>query len=370
MARAVAAALRRRGAEAEIVLNAFAWGGHWLAWIAGLYGPLTRHVPWAWRLLWVAGATGSRSDMVNQLITHTTSRGLLAWARRWRPHLILSVHPFFCTPLLNLRPKLQAAGVRALAIQITDLATVTHLWLDQRADRIYCPTPDVRRTCRELGITDDRLVLTGLPFTPGTPRPEWQALSRTERRVALGFDSRPLIVLGASGEGQGRIRPAMRRLAARTDWQIVVVTGRAVSLRRALEREAKRWPHVQVLGFIDYVPDLLRVADVLVAKAGPTLIVEAAAAGVPLVITDYLPGQEEGNLQLVECCGLGAVELDLSRLLPAVEAALAAARDAEPPRLPFPYGQEAAELTAAKLLELIETTAPGSKAQSAMLKGP
>ena len=37
-------------------------------------------------------------------------------------------------------------------------------------------------------------------------------------------------------------------------------------------------------------------ADVLVTKAGPGTIAEAAAVGLPVMVTSFLPGQEAGNV--------------------------------------------------------------------------
>ena len=41
--------------------------------------------------------------------------------------------------------------------------------------------------------------------------------------------------------------------------------------------------------------DWVRAADLLVTKAGPGTLVEAACAGAAIVITSQLPGQERGN---------------------------------------------------------------------------
>merc|ERR1712087_254062 len=40
-------------------------------------------------------------------------------------------------------------------------------------------------------------------------------------------------------------------------------------------------------------------ADILISKAGPGTISEAAALSLPVLLTSYLPGQEEGNVDYV-----------------------------------------------------------------------
>jgi 1,2-diacylglycerol 3-beta-galactosyltransferase len=60
-----------------------------------------------------------------------------------------------------------------------------------------------------------------------------------------------------------------------------------------------------VLGFVDNSGDWLRIADVVVTKAGPGIISEATCAQVPLVLTSHVPGQERGNAALVVQAGAG-----------------------------------------------------------------
>jgi len=53
------------------------------------------------------------------------------------------------------------------------------------------------------------------------------------------------------------------------------------------------------LGFITNMADYMVATDVLVSKAGPGTIAEAAALSLPVMLTSFLPGQEEGNVDYV-----------------------------------------------------------------------
>lgn len=53
------------------------------------------------------------------------------------------------------------------------------------------------------------------------------------------------------------------------------------------------------LGFVTKMAEYMVAADVLVTKAGPGTISEAAALSLPVMVTSYLPGQEEGNVDFV-----------------------------------------------------------------------
>jgi UDP-N-acetylglucosamine:LPS N-acetylglucosamine transferase len=64
--------------------------------------------------------------------------------------------------------------------------------------------------------------------------------------------------------------------------------------------------YVLSLGFVTNMAEYMVAADVLVSKAGPGTIAEAAALSLPIMLTSYLPGQEEGNADYVVEAGFGA----------------------------------------------------------------
>lgn len=60
------------------------------------------------------------------------------------------------------------------------------------------------------------------------------------------------------------------------------------------------------LGFVSKMAEYMVAADVLVSKAGPGTISEAAALSLPVLLTSFLPGQEEGNVDFVVDGGFGS----------------------------------------------------------------
>ena len=71
------------------------------------------------------------------------------------------------------------------------------------------------------------------------------------------------------------------------------------------------WPTpVHVLGFVENMPVWMSAADCLVTKAGPGTIAEALACGLPMVLSDFVPGQEEGNVGYVQDHGVGVFSAD------------------------------------------------------------
>jgi 1,2-diacylglycerol 3-beta-galactosyltransferase len=219
------------------------------------------------------------------------------------PDVVLSVHP-----LLNhiSHQAIRKSGrPRALMTVITDLVDFHRGWTFSQADLVIAPTDLARKVALRRRVPADRIKLLGLPvdlrFRPPAPG-EKQALRRR-----FGLDERRFTVLVMGGAaGVGHLTQQVRVLAWEPyQWQLVVVAGRNEKLRRRLEELRFATPTL-VLGFVDYMPELMRACDMVVTKAGPGAIAEALATGLPLIITGFLPGQETPNVDYVVDSGFGA----------------------------------------------------------------
>lgn len=86
--------------------------------------------------------------------------------------------------------------------------------------------------------------------------------------------------------------------------------------------EANGTVSVVPLGFVKNMAEYMVAADVLISKAGPGTISEAAALSLPVMLTSFLPGQEEGNVDYVVEGGFGSFCQDTDTEAVAEEVAL------------------------------------------------
>ena len=86
----------------------------------------------------------------------------------------------------------------------------------------------------------------------------------------------------------------------------------SVESSSAEKDEAKDFAQVSVtgLGFVNNMAEYMVASDVLVTKAGPGTIAEAASLSLPVVLTSFLPGQEEGNVDFVQNGNFGVYQED------------------------------------------------------------
>ncbi len=226
----------------------------------------------------------------------------------YQPNVIVSVHPLLNHAALRARADAGMQHVPIVTV-ITDLGKVHESWLMSDADAVVVPAREVYDRALSRGISPSRLRLLGQPIHPKFDDVRG---TKDELRAALGLPADRLIVmLMAGGEGGGKLLPTTLALAkARLPIHLLVVCGRNEPLREKLEELATSLPTpMTVLGFTNKIPEYFHAVDLLVTKAGPGSLAEANAAQLPVVVYDYVPGQERGNVDFVRNHGLGAVAL-------------------------------------------------------------
>jgi len=227
----------------------------------------------------------------------------------YKPDVIVSVHPLLNHAALRARADAQMQHVPIVTV-ITDLGKVHESWLTPEADAVVVPAREVYERALSRGVPTRRLRMLGQPIHPNF---DDVTGSKRELRANLGLPQDGFVtLLMAGGEGGGKLLQAALRLAkAKLPMHLVVVCGRNDTLRAKIEELAASLPTpMTVLGFTDRIPELMRAADLLVTKAGPGTLAEANAAQLPVVVYDYVPGQERGNVDFVRNNGIGVVAIN------------------------------------------------------------
>ncbi len=138
---------------------------------------------------------------------------------------------------------------------------------------------------------------------------------REKAKESVGLEKGILTILVAAGsEGTNQVLKILPGLlTARRPVQIVVACGnneRMIGLVRAAAGSRARAAHVRLvaLPFTREIHRYMQAADLVVGKAGPNMLFEAASAGAPFFAITHNHGQEDGNLDLIREHGAGLVE--------------------------------------------------------------
>lgn len=325
-ARAVGQALDRAypGRFAPVLCDPLTGAGapRLLRWVVGWYGPATRLAPWLWGATYHACNSALAMALLRRTLLRLARSPTAEAVAAHRPAVIVSFHPLTGLAAISARGR-GTPGMPVVTV-VTDLVTVHAAWRCADVDLIIAP-PGARRgpvrwawPSASAGNERARWASAGPPVTrdfwSGPLRPGERAILR--RSLGLRED-RLSVVLTGGGEGSGGIgrhtAAILRRFA---DVDVVAVCGRNLRLKSRLARLAARYDgRLTVIGFADNMADWLRCADLVVSKAGPGTIAEAACCGAPLLLTSHLPGQERGNTEFAVAAGAGLRVRGVRRLL-------------------------------------------------------
>ena len=64
---------------------------------------------------------------------------------------------------------------------------------------------------------------------------------------------------------------------------------------------------VKIYNYCEVLSELMLASDFILTKAGGLITSESLASGLPMLLTDVLPGQEEGNAKIIEDYDAGRV---------------------------------------------------------------
>jgi processive 1,2-diacylglycerol beta-glucosyltransferase len=219
-------------------------------------------------------------------------RWLEAFIARENPLAVCSTYPVFAFMLERLA---QANRVRVPSYNVvTDSISINSMWWLAECDGWFLPNEDSAQVLREAGRPADLLHVLGFPVAA--------AFADPARRLApepIGPGVRPKVLFIITSGSKYAIETA-RLLLDVTDWEITFAVGRDAGLRRRITAAAAGRPApCEVLGWTDRIPELLMTHHAVISKAGGATTQEAIAAHCPMIVNQVVPGQEEGNYELL-----------------------------------------------------------------------
>lgn len=254
------------------------------------YLGVVRHAPRIWQ---VAYHLLDRSPALTSAAVLTRLRlALNHYLAESQPDTVITTYPIYGQILRDLFRDHAELPFRLITV-ITDSLTIHHSWL-RNPSVLYCVTdPDSARILHSQGIPESAVQVTGFPVDPALHR-----LPESPLPDPIGTHPRRLLFMIT--HGRRRFRSTLDALLELPHTQLTIVTGRNTRLRSRLHQYLQ--PHgdrVQILGWTDQMPQLLRSHHLVITKAGGATVHEAIAAQCPLLLHQPIPGQEEGNASLV-----------------------------------------------------------------------
>jgi UDP-N-acetylglucosamine:LPS N-acetylglucosamine transferase len=263
-----------------------------------------------------------------------------------QPDLIVINHPIVAMVVAAVRARLSFAT--KVAVLVVDIGTIWKCWAQADADLLISPAPVVTDQLIRHGVSSDKIVGDLFPLKPSLGDIRSRELVIQE----LGLDAtKPVILLTGGGAATTHLVKAVQKLSAHPDWQVVVLCGRLAELADVLEAQYVNNPRVKVLRFQERMQDLFAAADLVIAKPGPTTIVELELCEAKALLTKEIGAQEFGNLDFaLHNPNFTQIGYNWGKLIEMVETVLATPKQDFHVRFAFTHTQQIVD-TLAELIK-------------------
>ncbi|MBP2640122.1 MAG: Monogalactosyldiacylglycerol synthase [Firmicutes bacterium] len=288
--------------------------------ILKLYLKLLATFPQAYGTMYGWGNDSSLALFGRRQVSRYLAKKMQRYILNYNPSAIVCTH---ATPAGLIAYLHRHSGLQVPTFAIVTDFVVHRLWVYPEISRYYVADETLRDFLDQQGIASERSRAFGIPvdasFSMNVTR------NAILQRLNLPTDGKNILIMGG-GAGilpMAEILIACDRLDAPV--RFIAVTGNNHKLYNELSALAKRLAHpVRILGFVNNVHELMSCADILLSKPGGMTSAEALACGLPMIIFQPIPGQEEANTRfLVErnyalrADTIESVKMNLQRLLSA-----------------------------------------------------
>ena len=304
-------------APQQEMTDVFASSNKLISLLANLYAPVIKYCPFLWGALYHVTNNKLSIVIMDKISDPFVSKKLQELIKEKNPDIIVSVHPV--TNHIAAKAMKRINHNVPLLTVVTDPVTFHRVWICPQVDKIVLATEDAKTLCRKYGFGLDNIEVLGFPIDPKffkTSSPKKKL--REELEVAPGKFT---VLFMGGGEGGGNIYEFISELdKGGLDIQLIVIAGRNHLLKKKLEDNSSKFNFpMKVFGFTDQVADIMGASDLIITKAGPGTIIEAVSKHLPIILTSFLPGQEEGNVEYVLTMQLGDLVKDRKSIVQAVQ---------------------------------------------------
>ena len=259
------------------------------AFLCRTYREITTYTPKVWA--WIYRST-DRQDFSRPLpFIAKTETAVAQILDDFQPDIVINTYPLY--PYMVDR-QFEIAGRRRVPIVtvVTDSIEINAAWTNSPSDYFLITDEHTREGLVTSNLPEKKIITTGFPVSP-----RFEHLPKISAEDPLN----PFRILFFPTARSPHVNDIINA-ALSHDTQITVVLGR--NLRRLYHKVhslKKKLPgRIRIKGWTGKVPELLSSHHLIIGKAGGATVHEAIAAQCPMLVHHIVPGQEEGNIELLD----------------------------------------------------------------------
>lgn len=271
------------------------------------YTSFSKNARWIWKKIYYGSETGGLSKISNSL-NRIMAIKLNKLIRKFKPNYIISTHPFSSQMCAVLKKKHKIDC--KLSTVMTDYAPHNQ-WIvaHEFVDFYFVAHEGMKSELIVRGVNSEKIFPTGIPLSNRFLLNYDKAKILQEYNLSIDKKTILFFAGGEYGFGKDKTFNMLKSIISNFPYlQVIAIAGRNVKMKERFEElvlDTDSCEFVKVLSFTNQVPELMSVSDLVITKPGGLTTTESLASGLPLIVIDPLPGQEEENAIFVEKSGAG-----------------------------------------------------------------
>ena len=282
------------------------------------YLGVIKRVPQVWEYLYDNPKIIRACENLKQKIHKSSHKKLKALIDEFKPDVVICTQAFPCGMVADYKVTYDL-GFKVIGV-LTDFAP--HLyWLHEGVDSYIVPSEEAKERYVKEGVPPKKIKVFGIPIRMKFA----EKLDKAAIGRRLGLDVHvPTVLVMGGGQGLGPMKDAVKSmLFLQRPLQIIVIAGtntKLVHWLKKIQRQTSK--KIIFYDYADNVDELMEVSTLIVSKPGGMTTSECLAKGLPMVIVDPIPGQEERNAQFLAANGIAVRADDKNRIGRTIDALL------------------------------------------------
>lgn len=270
------------------------------------YSEIAKNAHWIWKKVYYGAEDGAFSKL-NDKTQKLLSIKLNKLIQDYNPDLIISTHPFSSHMCAVLKKKKKINT--KIATILTDYAPHKQ-WLMYPAyiDYFFVAHQGMKQDLLKRKIKENQIKVTGIPLSN-----RFLANYNKEKILSeFNLSSKKRTILffagGEQGFGKDKVFKMLKTIIEKfPNLQVIAISGKNEKMKKSFDKLVEKTNSdetVKVIKYTNKVPELMSVSDLVITKPGGLTTTESLASGLPIIVINPIPGQEEENAEFLESKGV------------------------------------------------------------------
>jgi UDP-N-acetylglucosamine--N-acetylmuramyl-(pentapeptide) pyrophosphoryl-undecaprenol N-acetylglucosamine transferase len=205
-----------------------------------------------------------------------STKRVMAIMKQFKPDVVVGTGGYVSAPVIYAAHKLK---IKSVIHEQNSVPGLTNKWLSKYVNGVAISFP-----LSESYFKTNKIVLTG------NPRAQEVVIGEAVDKRILGYDpNKKLVVIFTGSQGakyvNEKIMMSLPALAKRNDSEYLFVTGPSHfdSIMNGMKQKGSM-KSIHIKPYIENMPEILKVTDLVICRAGATSLAEITALGIPAIL--------------------------------------------------------------------------------------